>query len=407
MKKELVLFILIFIGFALPIHAQTAYRGEIRRADGNHIVFNMEEKMEQGKLKWTIRNAEERLEVSQFNRRGDSLLVQMPFFDAELLLKKTPVGYEGSWLKRGSTGNVLMPIVLVRGKDRYNLPASPNRFPASGRWKTTFTNASGKSSIAMAEFKQNGKNITGTFLTPTGDYRFLEGSIQGDSLVMSTFDGTHAFVFRARLSGTDRITRGVFASGPTSLENWEAIRDEQMELDGSSALMSLKGDEKKLSFTFPDLDSNLVSIKDERFKGKVVVIQIMGSWCPNCMDEISFLSKYHKENRQSGVEMIGLAYEYTTDFAEAKRRLSRFRDKFSVDYPMLITGVKSSDEFRTEKTLPQMTAIKAFPSMIILGKDGTVRKTHAGYDGPATGIHHEKFKEEFDAEIKMLLAEKQ
>ena len=407
MKNGLILFALVAVTFVTPVDAQIIYRGEIRRADGNHIVFNMEEKTEQGRLKWTIRNAEERLEISQFNRRGDSLLVQLPFFDAELLLKKTPVGYEGSWLKRGSTGSVLMPIVLVRGKDRYNLPVSPNRFQASGRWKTTFTNASGKSSIAMAEFKQTGKVITGTFLTPTGDYRFLEGSVQGDSLVMSTFDGTHAFVFKAKLGGDNRIIHGLFASGSTSLESWDAIRDEQMELDGSSALMSLKGEEKKLSFTFPDLDSNLVSIGDEKFKGKVVVIQIMGSWCPNCMDEISFLSKYYKENRQLGVEMIGLAYEYTTDFAEAKRRLSRFRDKFSVDYPMLITGVKSSDEFRTEKTLPQMTAIKAFPSMIILGKDGAVRKTHAGYDGPATGIHHEKFKQEFDAEIKALSAEKQ
>jgi hypothetical protein len=101
--------------------------------------------------------------------------------------------------------------------------------------------------------------------------------------------------------------------------------------------------------------------------------------------------------------VIGLAYEYTLDFARASRNLRRFKDKFNVEYPMLITGVLSSDTLRTEKTLPQMTPIKAFPSMIFIGKDGKVRKTHAGYSGPATGVHHEIFKKEFEEEIKLLL----
>ena len=147
----------------------------------------------------------------------------------------------------------------------------------------------------------------------------------------------------------------------------------------------------------------MISIGDERFKGKVVVVQIMGSWCPNCMDETAFLSKYYNENKSLGFEVIGLAYEYSTDFEKGRTSLMRFKNKFNVQYPMLITGVTSNDPLRTEKTLPQMTPIKAFPSMIIVGKDGQVKKTHAGYSGPATGVHHEKFKHEFDELIRMLV----
>jgi hypothetical protein len=123
------------------------------------------------------------------------------------------------------------------------------------------------------------------------------------------------------------------------------------------------------------------------------------------MDETSFLSGFYKENAAKGVEVIGLAYEYINEFSIARKNLLRFKNKFDVQYPMLITGVTSADSLRTEKTLPEMTEIKAFPSMILIGKDGTVRKTHAGYAGPATGIHHETFKQKFAEDINALLAE--
>jgi thiol-disulfide isomerase/thioredoxin len=403
MKIKVYLLLFTSILVCGSLEAQQYYRAEVKRADGYHIAFNIAEQRNIGKINWTILNGTERLEIPEMILQHDSLLVDMPFFEAQLILKVTPLGYEGQWLKRTSTGDQYMPITILRGKERYALAskASPKDF--NGRWKAAFVNPAGKHSTVMAEFKQTGKQITGTFLTPTGDYRFLEGMVAGDSMVMSTFDGTHAFFFGAHMNAAGQIDRAVFASGPSHLETWTAQKDETASIDESAAAMQLKGDEHMLDFKFPDLDSNTVSLRDERFKGKVVVVQIMGSWCPNCMDETAFLSRFYRENKSRGVEVIGLAYEYTLDFARASKNLRRFKDKFQVEYPMLITGVLSSDPLRTEKTLPQMTPIKAFPSMIFLGKDGTVRKTHAGYSGPATGIHHEQFIRDFNAEINSLL----
>jgi thiol-disulfide isomerase/thioredoxin len=298
-----------------------------------------------------------------------------------------------------------VPIIIEEGSERLVLSGAKAKYNVSGRWSVVFTKVDGKEYNAIAEFDQLGDSLRGTFLTATGDYRYLEGVVKNDSLILSTFDGTHAFFFSAKIMNEGKIGRGVFASGPTYKENWVAVKDSLGSVDETRALMQLKGVENKLHFRFPDLDSNLVGITDERYKNKVVLVQIMGSWCPNCMDETAFLSEYYSKNASRGVEIIGLAYEYINDFFIARKNLMRFKNKFNVQYPMLITGVTSADSLRTEKTLPEMTQIKAFPSMIMIGKDGTVRKTHAGYAGPATGIHHEAFKKKFQEDIDALLAE--
>lgn len=388
-----------------PDDGTKTYRAVVKREDGLPIVFNIEQEKKGDAIVWNIINAGEKILVDDVTQKGDSLLINLPFFEAQLNLIKSDKGYQGNWYKRTSKGDQTVPVFIEEGEERLVLAGGKAKFNLSGRWSVVFTKETGKEVNAIAEFEQRGDSLTGTFLTATGDYRYLEGVVKNDSLVLSTFDGTHAYFFSAKIMHEGKLDNGVFASGPVYKESWVAVRDSLGSIDETKALMQLKGVENKLKFRFPDLDSNLVGINDERFKNKVVVVQILGSWCPNCMDETAFLSEYYKKNTAKGVEVIGLAYEYTTEFAVARKNLMRFKNRFKVDYPMLITGVTSSDSLRTEKTLPEMTEIKAFPSMILIGKDGTVRKTHAGYAGPATGIHHETFKKKFQEDIDALLQE--
>ena len=381
------------------------FRAVIVREDSLPVVFNILQELKGDSIQWVILNAGEKITVEEIEQKGDSLLVNLPFFEAKLNLQKTGNGYQGIWYKRTSIGDQSVPIIIEEGSERLVLSGAKAKYNVSGRWSVVFTKVDGKEYNAIAEFDQLGDSLRGTFLTATGDYRYLEGVVKNDSLVMSTFDGTHAYFFSAKIMHDGKIGRGVFASGPAYKEVWVAVKDSLGSIDESKAQMQLKGVENKLHFRFPDLDSNLVGIADERFKNKVVVVQIMGSWCPNCMDETAFLSEYYSKNASRGVEVIGLAYEYINDFVIARKNLMRFKNKFNVQYPMLITGVTSADSLRTEKTLPEMTQIKAFPSMILIGKDGIVRKTHAGYAGPATGIHHQAFKKKFQEDIDALLEE--
>lgn len=381
------------------------YRALIVRADSLPIAFNIVEERRSDSIVWTIINAGEKILVEDIVQKEDSLLINLPFFEAQLNLVKSTNGYQGIWYKRTSIGEQRVPIKIEEGKERLVLPGQKSKYNVSGRWSVVFTKDNGKEYNAVAEFEQVGDSLKGTFLTATGDYRYLEGIVKGDSLAISTFDGTHAFFFSGKILHDGKIDRGVFASGPINKESWVAVKDSLGSIDETNALMQLKGVENRLHFRFPDLDSNMIGISDDRFKNKVVIVQILGSWCPNCMDETSFLSGFYKENAAKGVEIIGLAYEYINEFSIARKNLMRFKNKFDVQYPMLITGVTSADSLRTEKTLPEMSQIKAFPSMILIGKDGTVRKTHAGYAGPATGIHHENFKQKFTEDINALLAE--
>lgn len=196
----------------------------------------------------------------------------------------------------------------------------------------------------------------------------------------------------------------MFYSGATSAQSWVAVKNENAVLP-DVASMSLKDGEERLNFRFPDLNKKPVSINDAKFKNKVVIIQIMGSWCPNCMDETAFLSEYYDRNKHRGVEVIGLAYEYSTDFERSRKSIQKFRDRFNVKYTLLNTGVTVSDSLRTEKTLPQLTPIKSFPSTIFLDKKGRVVKLHAGFEGPGTGVHYEELKKEFAATVDKLLKE--
>jgi len=405
--KTLCIGLILLVFFACKQNEKESkiYKAVIVREDSLPIAFTILEGVKGDSIVWSIVNAGEKILVEDIVRKEDSLLINLPFFEAQLNLVKTGGGYQGIWYKRTPTGEQRVPILIEEETQRLVLPGQNSKYNVSGRWSVVFTKDTGKEYNAIAEFEQVGDSLKGTFLTATGDYRYLEGIVKDDSLVMSTFDGTHAFFFSGKIMHDGKIDRGVFASGPVYKESWVAVKDSLGSVDETKALMQLKGVENKLHFRFPDLDSNMIGIGDDRFKHKVVVVQIMGSWCPNCMDETSFLSGFYKEYAAKGVEIIGLAYEYINEFSIARKNLLRFKNKFDVQYPMLITGVTSADSLRTEKTLPEMTQIKAFPSMILIGKDGTVRKTHAGYAGPATGIHHEKYKQKFTEDINALLAE--
>ena len=123
------------------------------------------------------------------------------------------------------------------------------------------------------------------------------------------------------------------------------------------------------------------------------------------MDETRFLSSWYLQNKPRGVDIVGLAYERTGSFADAKRLLQPFVMRFNVTYPILITGVAVSDSLRTEKTIPEIQSIVGFPTTIFIDKKGVIRKIHTGFNGPGTGEHYELYKKEFDKLVNELLSE--
>ncbi len=382
---------------------QGAWSGHLYRADGNVISFHFDIKTENGKTVLYIINANEKIRVTKIKDSKDSLLIEMPVFESVFRIKKNSNRkWEGVWTKGGSVKTQIMPFTAEPQQDQVIQAIKPAVADITGKWAVTFTENAELYKPAIGEWQQKGNTLRGTILTPTGDYRYLTGVVSGDSFHLSTFDGAHAFSFVAKIENGQKISKGIFYSGATSAQPWIAEKNEQAVLPDVAA-MFMKYPEEKLRFRFQDLNKKMVSIDDPKFKNKVVIVQIMGSWCPNCMDETAFLSEFYTKYKQKGVEVIGLAYEYSTDFERSKNSIEKFKNRFNVQYTMLNTGVTVSDSLRTEKTLPQLTPIKSFPSMIIVDKTGKVSKIHTGFEGPGTGVHYQIFKKEFETTIDQLL----
>lgn len=384
------------------------WQARLHRADGADIVFNFEVSDSAGKPQLHILNAKERLLVDDVRQQADSVFIKMPFFDSEFKAALQADGsLKGLWVRHLAKEDASIPFSARPGvAERFPTGAATEK-SVSGRWATYFTEPDGSdSSFAIGEFEQEGSRVTGTFLTSTGDYRFLEGVVKDDTLKLSTFDGSHAYLFTAKVESDSTLSNGMFYAGISGKEIWTARKDTKAVLPDETTLNTIKPDSSVLDFRFPDVNGNEVSIRDERFRNKVVIVQLSGSWCPNCMDETAFLSDWYKQNKDRGVEIIALAYERTTDTEKSKKGAMSFIKRFDVTYPVLLTGVTPSDTLRTEKTLPQLTGIKGFPTTIFIGKNGKVKEVHTGFTGPGTGAHYETFKQNFNRLVDELLAEK-
>ena len=383
------------------------WQGTLHRQDSGNIVFNFSVATQNHRTVLYIHNATERLLVDSIQQSGDSLQIQMPFFNSHFALQiKRDGSLQGNYIKNYGNRLMVMPFTAVHNVSYRYAATILNRRQLTGKWQVKFAEDSSLNADAVGEFAQDNKGIvTGTFRTPTGDYRYLEGSVNGDRLQLSGFDGGHAVLFTAKIKNDTTLADGFIYSNNTSKQGWTAFKNNTAELPDSYNITKMRPGETAFHFRFPSTGSDTVSINDTRYKNKVVIVQILGSWCPNCMDETMFLSRYYNENKSRGIEIIGLAYERTEDFSESKEALQPFQKRFNVQYPFLITGVTVSDTQRTEKTLPQLDNIQAFPTTIFINKQGQVDKIHTGYDGPATGVHYEVFKKEFEEEIDKLLKE--
>jgi thiol-disulfide isomerase/thioredoxin len=266
----------------------------------------------------------------------------------------------------------------------------------------TFIDDSGATEKAVGEFSQSHDVVTGTFLTDTGDHRFLAGQVQGDVLHLSTFDGAHAYLYQAKL-GPDGSLSGEYWSGLAYHEKWTAVRDAGASLPDAYKLTALRGGAKEFDFAFPDLQGNMVSSKDPKFRGKVLIVALAGSWCPNCHDEAAFLAPLYNDYRAKGLEVVSLMFEHFGDFPHAAEATLRFRQHYGIEYTTLIAGISDKDD--AAKKLPSLDRVYAFPTTIFIDRKGQVRKIHTGFSGPATGEHYTQFVDEVKATLDQLLAE--
>ncbi len=402
-----------------PVLTPGPWRG-VLATQGQEIPFLFEVKTEAGQPVVYLINqglkGEERLRCEEISSAGDSTTIRLHAFDAALVVRAAGAGQlKGTWVKYDTKEPYRVPLTATAGAQELFPAANPAGQPGNfgGTWRATFRDGD-KRYPATGVFTQTGSRLTGTFLTTTGDYRYLSGQVSGQELRLSTFDGSHAFLFTARNGPPEPIdiTKeyapntlfGEFYSGLTGHETWTAVPDPRAKLPDADTLVYLKKGESRLNFKFPNIyEGGSISPTDPKYRGKVVVVQILGSWCPNCMDETNFLAPWYEKNKARGVEIIGLGYERSGDYQVAAAKLRNMRERFHVGYDVAFAGVSSADS--VARSLPQLAKFLAFPTTIFLDKKGNVRKIHTGFSGPGTGTYYQEEIVAFNKEIDKLLKE--
>ncbi len=364
------------------------------------LPFNFMLVQEQDRIRIELINGEEKIIADEINIVHDSIFIRLPVFDSEIRAKINENELEGEWINYSRKSNQRIRFSAKSGiSDRFFHTGNSLPTAIEGRWEAWFSPGTDDSSLAIGVFHQQGKKATGTFLTASGDYRFLEGKAENDSLYLSCFDGSHAFLFKAKVNGSKM--QGVFLSGNHWKEPWIAERNESIELPDPDSLTFLKPGFDRFDFAFPDMDSNIIKLSDHEFRDKVKVIQIFGSWCPNCLDESKFLADFYGKHSKKGIEIFGIAFEKTDDFQKAVYNVKRLKERVGINYKLLIAGNRE----RINELLPMVGKIIAYPTTIYIDRKDRVRKIYTGFYGPATGKYYEKYKDDFERFIFSLLTE--
>ena len=372
-------------------------------SQGQEIPFLMEiEKTEHGGLAGYLINGEERIRLDTITRTGDSLHIPMHVFDSGISARLEGGLLTGFYI-RHDVADYRLPFEARHGiRDRFPLSSVEPEANFNGKWRTYFISGS-DSSMAIGIFRQGGRQIEGTFLTKSGDYRFLSGIVEGNIMQMSTFDGSFIYLFRARMQNNGIIS-GEFWSGKSGYRKWVAFRDEDAQLPDPYTLTGMRYSDEPLGFRFPNPDGQLIGLDDERYRNKPVVVEIMGTWCPNCMDESRFLAEWYSNNKGRGVEVIGLAFERKDDFTYGAERIRRSKEKLGIGYEILFAGSTSEESRRN--ALPLIEKLASYPTTIFLDRQHHIVKVHAGFSGPGTGAYYDEFVAEFESTMDQLIGDR-
>lgn len=335
--------------------------------------------------------------LSAVKLSGDSIVFEIADYAATIVAAASGDSLTGYYRNVGNRGPRTIPFHASRGR----WPIIPGSPALVGRWDATFFQELG-ASPRVIEMRNGRSGLEGTIISNTGDYGHFAGAVKGDSISLSHFDGSFVYLVTGALQGD--TLRGIFHAGLRTQTPFEAVRSSgpthlklPTEVTGADTTAPFR-------FSAPDLMGRTVSARDPRFKDKVVLVDIFGSWCPTCHEEAPVLVRLYRTYHSRGLEIVGLAYEVTGDTAVDGKQVRRYRDKFGIPFALLLAGI--NDVESAGATLPQLRGFTSFPTTVFLGRDGRVRQVHAGFYGSATGAQHQRLIQEFEREIEKLLDER-
>lgn len=343
----------------------------------------------------TIQNGDEQLQIENATISGDSITIPLKPFDAWLKAKISDHTLEGYWKKGYRTKG--LPFSASYGTPRFERSSKKGVKKFIGKWQIEFTPPSSQPYPGVLMVAESNGLMTGTFLTEVGDFRYFKGVVRNDSLLMSSFDGAHAFLFKG-LVYKENITGSL-----------------TMDRTYSEALAGVKNDEASIPIPFKEVEPGHrpyfdilsagdpgVKIDADKYFNKVLVLQLFGTWCPNSMDQTYFLREWHK-SKPENVEVLAVTFEPNFSTAYGNQRIENYQSAMGLPYPISLGGELSKGQ--AALALPYEDKINAFPTLVLVDKEGFIRYEFSYFNGPATGEYHQAFVDKFNESINMLASE--
>ncbi|MEX0875968.1 MAG: TlpA disulfide reductase family protein [Phycisphaerales bacterium] len=354
-------------------------------------------------------------EFQKIDEDPHRILIEFPHYDS--VLELNPDGENrliGQWIKqRGDSEPAIVPAYATKTFHPTSLfesiENSDDAADFEGRWRVQFSSSEVEAvgtfvQLSGEGFEVDGVTIAlGTFLTTTGDYGSLKGQIDGNLMRLSTFDGAHAFLFHARMQD-DGTIEGDFWSGNWHHETWAAVRDDDAQLPDAFEQTSVTDEAALEELVFKDIEGTPISVFDalDATGAPARVLEIFGTWCPNCADAgrelVSLKTKYGDK-----LGIVGLAFEVTEDFERSATQVRRHHEHIGSDWAVLIAGL--SDKDKATATLGFLDKVRSYPTLVFLDADNEVQAVYSGFSGPATGEAYEAQRERFEATIEDLIGE--
>lgn len=379
-------------------HLNVAKPDESQVAD---LEFGLELLEQDGSWSAYLVNEPERIPIPKVSWDGTQLSLAIEHYDSRIEAELNAEGLlEGSWRKlRGKDNVAEVPFWATRGKPEPKPTRAVLPLDVAGRWAVQFAD---DEHASVGIFQQAGERLTGTFLNATGDFRYLAGRVEGRQLKLSCFDGAHAFLFEAEI-GEDGSLEGSFRSGNWWLDSWSAKRDAVVQMTDSFQQTSWDHEYSLAELNFLDEAGQLRSLIEPGFMGQATILQLFGTWCPNCHDETRYLVELQRRYADRGLRVVGLAFELSGEFQRDVKQIDVFRKRHDVPYPMLLAG--TADKRAASLAFPAIDRLRSFPTSIFIDSTGRVRGLHSGFAGPATGDEHTRLRAHYEGWIESLLSE--
>jgi len=395
-RPVLVLLPLVFAGGSPPASLEGPWRGTLELA-GTPLPFTLVIQRASGALVADLCNGAKCDSRATIRVRGDSVVFDIADYDATISALQQGDSLTGSYHNVGRNGPRSIPFHASRG--RWPQAAAPAAL--EGSWDAWFVTDQRRSPRVLV--LHNGEQgLEGGVVSNTGDLGVFWGRAVGDSFLVARFDGVSVYVLAGRLAGD--TLRGVFHAGLRTQTPWLAVRSGATAHLSAPTAITSADTVNPFRFAFPDLRGRIVTQDDPRLKGKVVLVDIFGSWCVTCHEATPHLLELYRDYHTKGLEILGLGYEVSGDSTRDNPQIRRFRDKFSIPWPLLHAGASIVEE--TAATLPQLRGFTAYPTTIFLGRDGRIRQVYAGFRGPSAGAQHLRQIEDYRRIIESLLAER-